>query len=151
MDRRELPTTIDITYVATSEQRHRYESTITLACNEKDRQAGPMNARKDFKPSTQFIAGLRQEQGRHNSYIPNNEKTRQRPFDEELQAKLEWMSQNWRTYFAQSSSSSSSQNWWQHEHDYQDSQRRGHQDTQWREHQWHDHQPTRSLMERSER
>ena len=34
--------------------------------------------------------------------------------------------ENWRTYFSQlSSSSSSSQNWWQHEH----------QDSQWREHQ----------------
>ena len=26
------------------------------------------------------------------------ERTRQRPFDEALQAKLEWMSQNWWTY-----------------------------------------------------
>ena len=43
-----------------------------------------------------------------------NERSRQRPFDEELQARSEWMSQNWRTYFAQPSSSSSSS---QHEHD----------------------------------
>ena len=48
--------------------------------------------------------------------ITKNERTRQRPFDEALQAKLQWMSQNWRTYFSQpSSSSTSSQNWWQHE------------------------------------
>ena len=95
-------TTIDISYIATWEQRHRYESTITLACSEKDRQAGPMNTRKDFKPTTQVLASLPQEQGRQNSFYPKNERTRQRPFDEELQAKLEWLSHNWRTNFAQS-------------------------------------------------
>ena len=79
-------TTIDISYIATWEQRHRYESTITLACNFKDRQAGPVNARKDFKPTAQVLASLRQEQGRQNSQIRKNERTRQTPFDEELQA-----------------------------------------------------------------
>ena len=51
---------------------------------------------------------LRQEQGEEKFYIPKNERTRQRPFDDRLQAKLEWFSQNWRTYFAQPSSSASS-------------------------------------------
>ena len=37
-------TTIDIYYMAPWHQRHRYESSITLACN--DRQAGKMKARK---------------------------------------------------------------------------------------------------------
>ena len=74
-----------------------------------------------------------------NSFIPKNETTRQRPFDEELQAKLEWLNQNLRPYFSQtSSSSSSSQNWWQHEH-HQDSQWREYQDTRWQGHQWQDH------------
>ena len=129
--------TIDISYIAPRHQRHLYESTITLACNDEDRQAGPMKARKDFGPTTKILASLRQEQGRQNSFIPKNERMRQRPFDEALRAKSEWMSQNWTTDFSQPSSSSSSQNWWQHEH--QDSQWRENQDTQWRDHQWRNH------------
>ena len=73
-------------------QRHRYESTITLVCNDEDRQAGPMKARKDFKPTTKILA-------RPNSFIPQNERMRQRPFDEALRAESEWMSQHWETYF----------------------------------------------------
>ena len=42
-------TTIDISYTAPWHQRHRYESTITLVCNDEKCQAGPMKARKDFK------------------------------------------------------------------------------------------------------
>ena len=123
--------TNDMDYTATWKQRHRYESTITLAMTTKDRQCGPTDA----------LIGLQQEQGRQNSYTPKNERSEQRPFDEELQAKLEWLSQNWMTHFAQSSSSSSSsQNWWQHEHEHQDSQWHEHQNTQWRDHQWQDHQ-----------
>ena len=75
-------TTIVISYIATWHQRHRYESTITLVCNEEDRQAGLMNARTDFGPNTRILASLRQEQGRQNFFIPKNEKMRQRPFDE---------------------------------------------------------------------
>ena len=72
--------------------------------------------------------------------FPRTRETRQRPFDEELQAKLEWLNQNLRPYFSQtSSSSSSSQNWWQHEH-HQDSQWREHQDTRWQDYQRQDHQ-----------
>ena len=137
-------TTVDISHTALwhqrhqRHQRHQHESTITFVCNDEDRQAGPMEARGDFKPSTKFLASLRQEQGRQNSFLPKNERMRQRPSDEALRADLEWMSQNWTTYFSQlSSSSSSSQNWWQH--DNQDSQWREHQDTQWRDHQWQDH------------
>ena len=80
-----------------------------------------MNRRSDHRPTTQALVSLRQ--------IPKNVRTRQSTFNEQLQAKLEEMSQNWKTYFSQSSSSSSSsQNWWQHEH--QDTQLRGHQDSQ---------------------
>ena len=49
---RDCLTTIDITYTAPWHQRHRYESTITLVCNNEDRQAGPMKARRDLKPAT---------------------------------------------------------------------------------------------------
>ena len=42
-------TTIDIAYTALLHQRHRYEGTITLVCNDEDRQAGPTKARRDFK------------------------------------------------------------------------------------------------------
>ena len=102
-------TTIDISYAATWEQRHRYESTITLSCDTQDGQEGPMNTRTGFQS--------------HYARRTTEFYTRQRPFDEELRAKLEWMSQNWRTHFAQpSSSSSSSQTWWQHEHEHQDTQ-----------------------------
>ena len=74
----------------------------------------------------------RQEQGRQNSFIPKNERIRRRHFDEALRAELERMSQNWKSYWSQPcSSSSSSQCWWHHEH--KDSHWREHQDTQWRQ------------------
>ena len=61
-------TTIDISHTAPWHQRHRYESTIPLVCNDDDRQAGPMTARKDFKPTTKILASLRQQQGRQNPF-----------------------------------------------------------------------------------
>ena len=69
-------TTIDISYTAPWHQRHRYESTITLACNDEDRQAGPMKARRDFRPTTKILASLRQEEGRQIFFIPKNERMR---------------------------------------------------------------------------
>ena len=108
---------------------------LTLVCNDDDRQAGPMRARKDFKTTTKILTSLRQEQRRQNSFIPKNERVRQRNFNEALRTELEWQSPNWKTFWSQpSSSSSSSQQWWQHEH--QDPQWREHQDTQWRDHKW---------------
>ena len=107
-----------------------------LVCNDDDRQAGPMRARKEFKPTTKIFESLRQEQGRQNSFSPKNEITRQRLFDEALRADLEWMSQRWRTYSSQSSSSASSSTiWWQHEHE--------HQASQWCEHQGESEQSLR--------
>ena len=116
-------TTIDISDFAPDHQRYRYENTITMKCNDTNRNAGPMKARTDYQLTTKVLEGLREEQGRQNSFIQKNERTRQRPFNEELQAKLEWLNRNWKIYFSQtSSSSSSSQNMWQHEP--QDSQGR---------------------------
>ena len=106
-----------------------------------------MNRRSDYKDTPNALIDLRQEPGREKSYIPENERSRQRPFDEELQAKLEWLSLNWMTHFAQScSSSSSAQNWWQHEHEHQSSQWHGHQNTQGRDHQWQDHDWSEDLV-----
>ena len=86
--------------------------TVTLVCNDEDLQAGQMRARKDFKPTTQSLASLRQELGWQNSFIPKNERVRQRPVDETLRAELEWQSQNWKTCWSLPfSSSSSSQQW----------------------------------------
>ena len=93
-------TTIDFSYTASWHRRHLYESTITLACNDEDRQTGPMKGREDFKPTAKILASLRQEQGRQNSFVPKNERIRQRPFDEALRAELEWMSQNWKAFLA---------------------------------------------------
>ena len=42
---------------------------MTLACNDGDRQSGPMKARRDFRPTTKFLASLRQEQGRQTSFF----------------------------------------------------------------------------------
>ena len=118
--------TFYIANAATWKQRHRYERTITLDMTTKD--------------PTDALIGLRQEQGRENPKIPKNERTRQRPFDDRLQAKLEWLSQHCRTDFAQpSSSSSSSHHWWKHKHEHEDSQWHGHQNTQQRDHQWQGH------------
>ena len=119
-------TTVDISYSAIWHQRNRYENNILLVSNDDDRHAGPMRARKDFKPTTQTLTDLRPEQGRQNSYIPKNERARQRTVDEALRADLEWHSQNSKTHWSQTSSSSSSHQWWQHEH----------QDTQWRDQNW---------------
>ena len=52
-------------YTAPWHRRHWYESTITLVCNDEDRQARPMKAREDFRPTTNTLACLRQEQERH--------------------------------------------------------------------------------------
>ena len=109
-------TTTDTSNTAPWHQRHRYKNTIMLVCNDDIRQAGPMRARKDSKPTTKFLTRPRQELGRLNSYIPKNERVRQRPFDEALRADLEWQSQNWNTHWLQTSSSSSSQQRWQHKH-----------------------------------
>ena len=85
-------TTVDISYTALWHQRRRYEITVTLVCNDDDRQAGPMRARKDFKPTTKILTSV-QEQGRQKSFVPKNERIRQRPFDDALRAELEWMSE----------------------------------------------------------
>ena len=58
--------TNDMDYTATWKQRHRYESTITLAMTTKDRQCGPTDA----------LIGLQQAQGRQNSYTPKKKEIR---------------------------------------------------------------------------
>ena len=85
--------TIDVDYMATWKRRYRYKSTISQAMATKDRQCGAMNRRSDYKPTTDALIGLRQEQGRQHFYIQKNERSRERPFDQELQAKLQWLSQ----------------------------------------------------------
>ena len=86
-------TTIDTSFTASWHQRHRYENTTTLVCNDDDRQAGPMRAREDFVSTTRTLTSLRKEQGRQKPFIPKNERVRQRPFDEALRADQEWQSQ----------------------------------------------------------
>ena len=94
-------TTMDISCTTPWHQKFWYESTITLVCNDDDRQTGPMRARKDFEPTANILTHLRQEQGRQNSLIPKNERIRQRPFDEALRADFEWMSQILKTCWSQ--------------------------------------------------
>ena len=109
--------TIDISHTAPWHHRHRYESTITLVCNDDDdREAGPIRARRDFEPTTKLLTSLRQQHGGQHYSIPKNERMRQRTFDKEFRPELEWMSQDRKTIWSQpSSSSSSSQQWWHHE------------------------------------
>ena len=83
-------TTIDISDFAPYHQRYRCENTITMRCNDTSRQAGPMKARKDYQLTTRVFEGLREEQRPQISFIPKKERTRQRPFNEEPQAKLKW-------------------------------------------------------------
>ena len=47
---------------------------------------------------------------------PKNERAHQRLCNEALRADLEWHSQNWRSHWSQTSSSSTSQQQWQHDH-----------------------------------
>ena len=123
-------TKIDISFAALWHQRHRYQTTITLVCNDEDRQAGPMKARKDFKSTTKILASLPHEQGRQNSFIPKIERMRQRPVDEALRAEFEWMSQKLEEFVLAT--------FFLFIIERQDSQWREHQDTQWRDHQWQD-------------
>ena len=109
-------TMIDISDTAPWHQRHRYESTITLVCNDVDRQAGPMRARKDFKSTPRTLTSLRQEQGRQNFLCPRTREYGKDHSIEALRADLKWRSHNWKTYWSQPSSSLSSQQWWQHGH-----------------------------------
>ena len=60
-------------------QRHRYENTIILVSNDREKILSSL-----LKLS---------EQGRKNTCIPKNERVRQRPFDEALRADLGWQSQ----------------------------------------------------------
>ena len=53
-----------------------------------------------------------EKQGRVNSYIPNNEKVRQRPVDEKLRSDLEWQSWSWKVNWSQASFLKS-KDWWQ--------------------------------------
>ena len=64
----------NMSYTAPWHQRHRCESTITLACNDEDRQAGPMRARTDFKPTTQNLTVLQQNK---DDKIPSFRRTRE--------------------------------------------------------------------------
>ena len=119
----------NIADTCTTSRRSTSESNITLACNDEDRQAGPMKARKDFRPTTKMLASLRQEQGRQNSFIPKIERMRQRPFDEAMQAKLEWMTQNWSFFFLATFLLIIIFT----DHQWQDHQWQGHE---WRDHKW---------------
>ena len=109
--------TIAISHTAPWHHRHRYESAITLVCNDDDdREAGPITARRDSEPTTKILTSLRQQQGRQHYSIPKNERMWQRTFVEEFRPESEWMSQDWKTFWSQpSSSSASSQQWWHHE------------------------------------
>ena len=82
--------------------------------------------REKIKSTTHNLTVLQREQGRQNACIPKNERTRQRPFNEALRADLEWHSPNGRSHLSQTFSSSSSQQWVQHEH----------QDARWEDQQW---------------
>ena len=70
-------------------QRHRSESTITLACNDEDLQAGPMKATRDFKTITKILTSLRQEKrSTEFLYSEEPESKRQRPFDETFASRI---------------------------------------------------------------
>ena len=71
-------------------------------------EAGPIRARRDSEPATKILTSLRQQQGRQNSSIPKNDRMRPRTFDEEFRPELEWMSQEWKTFWSQPSFSSAS-------------------------------------------
>ena len=125
-------TTVDITHYAPHHQRKQYESTITMKCNDPNLQSGAMRIRDDHRTTTKLVLGLREEEGRTNTYIPKTQRTKQKnTLHPELQQRVEWLSQQWEEYLSQVTSSSSSsswtQNWWQNIQ-------------RWEDHQWHDHQ-----------
>ena len=78
-----------------------------------------MVKRADYKAMTELLYCLRQKQGKANSYIQKEKRTRQRNIlDSQLQERLDWFSQNWREYFSIASISSTlslRQSWWRDE------------------------------------
>ena len=93
-------TKIDISHHAPYHQRSHYESTITMKSNDPNPQSEPMWKREDYRATTIALLSLREEQGRTNTKIPKNMRTRQEDtLDPELQRKLEWLSPNWKTFF----------------------------------------------------
>ena len=125
-------TTVDIKHDAPHRQRYRYENRIFMRSDDPKLQAGPLWKREDdYKTSTVALMCLQQEQGKVVPHIPIQVRTRQHnTLDPTIQQNLEWLSENWQTYFStptSSSSSSWSQNstWWNSKH-WENSQ-------QWRE------------------
>ena len=104
-------------------------------CNDEDRQARPMKARKDFKPTLNVLACVRQEQGRQNSSIAKNERMKQKTIRWSIASRIGMDESKLEEPFLATFNIFSKLR--QHEH--QDAQCREHQDTQWQDHQWRDH------------
>ena len=62
-----------------------------------------MNRRSDYNPLLMLSSVFDRSKEEKYPKIPKNERTRQRPSDDRLQAKLELSSQHWKAYFAQPS------------------------------------------------
>ena len=93
--------TVDISYKAPNYQGSSHEHQILSKSCDADLQAGPMAKREDFKKTTKMLYSLREEQGKVDSFIPKDKRTRQRDeLDLALQKRLEWLSRHWREAFS---------------------------------------------------
>ena len=110
-------TKIDISHNAPYHQRNRYDNTITMKSSDPNHQSGPMWQREDCRATPKALVNLRVEHGRNPTFIPKHMRTRQRnTLDPDLRRILDCLSENRKTFLPTSSSSSSSlQNWWQHD------------------------------------
>ena len=126
--------TIDISYSAPYHHWSRYENTITMKSGDPDLQAIPLAKREDLKRTTKMLYSLRKEQGKVNSFIPQEKRTGQRDeLDPTLQERLERLSRHRREAFSTISTSSTStwtQNWWSND--------------KWHAERWKEHQRWRS-------
>ena len=108
--------TIDISYSALYHHWSRYENTITMKSGDPDLQACPAAKREDRKRTTKMLFSLRKEQGKVNSFIPQENRTGQRDeLDQTLQERLGWFGRHRREAFSTISTSSTpawTQNWW---------------------------------------
>ena len=80
---------------------------IFVRSDDPNPKAGPLWKREDYKTSASALMCLQQEQGKCVPHIPIQVRTRQHnTLDPTIQENVEWLGQNWQTYFSTPTSSS---------------------------------------------
>ena len=104
--------TVDISHQASPEQRVRYKELYHLKYNPANEGKGPMKDRPDYRKAARAIMDMNMQAGQIPRIEPHSEKWRD-DLDPKKLDWLNWLSQNWKTYFAddQRTESWSSTSW----------------------------------------